>query len=73
MQANDRAAFLAKVRGGLIESGMSPEGTTVFVEGVSQGAIPQEVIDAANASSKVLSGEAHGTQGAANTAPTGRH
>ncbi|MEX3771313.1 hypothetical protein ABFW14_30905, partial [Mycolicibacterium fortuitum] len=74
MQAADRASILAKVRGGLMESGMSPEGATVFVESVAQGgAIPQEVIDAANTSSKVLSGEGHGAMGAARSAPTGGH
>lgn len=57
-----------------MESGMSPEGATVFVESVAQGgAIPQEVIDAANTSSKVLSGEGHGAMGAARSAPTGGH
>ncbi len=73
-QAADRAFILANVRGGLIESGMSPEGATTFVESVSQGgAIPQEIIDAANTSSKVLAGEGHGALGAAKAAPTGGH
>ncbi|OHT95503.1 hypothetical protein [Mycobacterium syngnathidarum] len=74
MQAADRAAILTKVRGGLLDSGMSPEGATAFVESVAQGgAIPQEVIDAANNASKVLAGEGHGAAGAARAAPTGGH
>lgn len=71
MQA--RMLVLERFEAQLQQAGMSPEGAASAAEGMSQGAVPQELIDLGQHASKIAAGESEAYKHYSEKVPTGDH
>ena len=72
-QSDARALVISRVEGQLVQAGMSPEGAAQATSGMSQGIIPKELVDAASAAGKPMSGIKEAFDRTADALPTGGH
>ena len=72
-EAQRRAMVLDHFEQQLQRSGMSPAGAAAATEAMSQGIVPQELVDIAGHTSKGLSGEEQGFTRYGEAVPTGNH
>jgi hypothetical protein len=73
MEASDRSNTLTKLQQQLQESGMTPQGASEVVEGMSHGIVPKELVDGAAVAGKPIAGGAEAFDRLGEALPTGRH
>lgn len=72
-EAQGRALALDRFQEQLQRAGMSPEGAAVTAEAMTQGMVPQELVDLAQNGSKVAAGESEAYKHFSEKVPTGDH
>jgi hypothetical protein len=72
-EAQARAVVLEQFREQLQRAGMSPDGAAAATQAMSQGAVPQELVDLAQNGSKVADGESEAYKHYSDKVPTGDH
>ncbi|WP_099023668.1 putative alpha/beta hydrolase [Mycolicibacterium palauense] len=73
LEVQDRARTLTRLHEQLQDCGMSPSGAAAVVDGISQGVMPQEYLDAAAAAGTVFDNGKDAVDAFSDRLPQGRH